>query len=66
MLKNMIIVVLIIITTINIIIINDKGNREEKEREREPERAIMYNYSVVECGKKQTIFKNLKIFCSIL
>ena len=34
MLKNMIIVILIIITTINIIMINDKGNREEKERER--------------------------------
>ena len=34
MLKNMIIVILIIITTINIIMINDKGNREEKERAR--------------------------------
>ena len=34
MLKNMIIVILIIITPINIIMINDKGNREEKERER--------------------------------
>ena len=33
MLKNMITVILIIITTINIIMINGKGNREEKERE---------------------------------
>ena len=31
----MIVVMLIIITKINIIMINDKGNREEKERERE-------------------------------
>ena len=39
---------------------------EKKKKEREPERAIMYNYSIVECVKKQTIFKNLKIFGSIL
>ena len=38
----------------------------EKEIERVPERAIMYNCSIVECGKKQAIFKNLKIFGSIL
>ena len=40
--------------------------KKRKEREREPERAIMYNYSIVECGKKQTILIILKIFGSIL
>ena len=31
--------------------INNKGNREEKEREREPERAIIYYYNTVTSEK---------------
>ena len=49
---------IIIIKMLTMIMIKDKGNREEKEREGDWERAIMYYYSTVTSNIKTVIFTN--------
>ena len=49
---------IIIIKMLTMIMIKDKGNREEKEREGDWERAIMYYYSTVTSNIKTVTFTN--------
>ena len=46
--------------------INNKANREEKEREREPERAIMYYYSTVTNEKSNLVIFTNHIFSAYI